>query len=204
MVVENHQLVADGLTHLLNAQPDMVVIGSAETVAESSALAAQLQPELALLDFHLPDGTGADAAVAIRSISPKSRFIMLTREDSDSARLAALEAGAGAFVHKSRAAEDIVDAIRLVAAGGSLFTPEVVASLLKKGRDDHTQRESLTPREKEVLRLMGAGIPSRAMATRLGISYTTVRTHLRSIDQKLGVHSKLEAIVKARELGMID
>jgi DNA-binding NarL/FixJ family response regulator len=202
--VENHQLVADGLAHLLNAQPDMVVVGSSETVAEASILAAQLQPELVLLDFHLPDGSGAEAAAAIHRITPKARFIMLTREDSDTARLAALEVGAAAFIHKSRAAEDIVGAIRVVAGGGSLFTPDMVASLLARGRADQDQRESLTSREMEVLRLMGAGMSSRAMATRLGISYTTVRTHLRSIDRKLGVHSKLEAIVKARELGVID
>jgi len=136
--------------------------------------------------------------------SPEARFIFLTREDADSARLAALECGASGFIHKSKGADHIVEAIRLVAGGGSLFTPEAVASLLKRGRSSENQRESLTPREKEVLRLMGAAISSRAMASQLGISYTTVRAHLRSIDAKLGVHSKVQAVLKGRELGILD
>jgi DNA-binding NarL/FixJ family response regulator len=204
MVVENHQIVADGLTQLLNAHSDMVVVGSAETVAEASEKAAELKPDIVLADFRLADGTGVDAVVAIRQISPEARFIFLTREDGDTARLAAVECGASGFIHKSRGAEEIVDAIRLVAGGGSLFTPEAVASLLKRGRAMQTERESLTAREKEVLRLIGAGMSSRAIAGKLGISYTTVRAHLRSVDAKLGVHSKVEAVLKARELGIVD
>jgi DNA-binding NarL/FixJ family response regulator len=204
MVVENHQVVADGLAELLNAHSDMVVVGTAKSVAEATDLAADLKPDVVVTDFHLSDGTGPEALAAIRQMIPEARFIFLSREDGDAARLAALEGGASAFIHKSRGAEEIVGAIRLVAAGGTLFTPDVVASLLKRGREIHTLRESITPREKEVLRLMAAGTPSREIASRLGISYTTVRAHLRSVDAKLGVHSKLEAILKARELGILE
>jgi DNA-binding NarL/FixJ family response regulator len=203
LVVENHQVVADGLEQLLNAHSDMVVVGRAQSVAEASARASELRPDVVLTDFHLADGNGAEALAAIRQVNPDARFIVLTREDSDAARLAALEGGASGFIHKSNGAEQIVNAVRVVAGGGTLFTPDVVASLLKKGREIHTLRESLTAREKEVLRLMGAGISSRDMAAKLGISYTTVRAHLRSIDAKLGVHSKVEAVLKARELGVI-
>jgi len=94
----------------------------------------------------------------------------------------------------------VVDAIRLVAGGGSLFTPRTISALISKRREVETQLERLTPREKEVLRLMAEGVASREIAKKLGISYTTVRTHIRSLGSKLGVHSKLEAIVKAREL----
>ena len=204
LVVENHQVVADGLTELLNAHSDMVVVGSAASVAEASVLAGELMPDVVLTDFHLSDGTGPDALAAMRPLNPEARFIFLSREDGDAVRLAALEVGASAFIHKSRGVEDIVEAIRLVAAGGTLFTPDMVASLLKKGREIHAQRESLTPREKEVLRLMGTGVSSREIASRLGISYTTVRAHLRSIDEKLDVHSKVEAVLKARELGILE
>ncbi len=204
LIVEDHQVVAEGLAALINDQKDMSVVGHAGSVADSVTRAAELNPDLVLVDFRLTDGTGADAAGAIRQIRPEAKLIFLTREDTDAARFAALEAGASAFIHKSRAAQDVVDAIRSVAAGGSLFTPRTIAKLLNSRREVEAQLERLTPREKEVLRLMAEGIPSRDIAARLGISYTTVRTHIRSLGSKLGVHSKLEAIVKARELALVE
>ena len=156
------------------------------------------------MDFRLTDGTGAEAGAGIRQIRPDTRLIFLTREDSDAVRFAAIEAGASAFIHKSRAASEVVDAIRVVAKGGSLITPRAISSLLNKRRDMESQLEKLTTREKEVLRLMAQGISSREIAAKLGISYTTVRTHIRSLGSKLGVHSKLEAIVKARELALVE
>ena len=204
LIVEDHQVVAEGLAALINDQDDMSVVGQAGSVAHAVDRAAELEPDLVLIDFRLPDGTGADAATAIRALRPATKLIFLTREDSDAARFAAVESGAGAFIHKSRAAQDVVDAIRTVAGGGSLFTAESVAHVVSRWRDAQAQLERLTPREKEVLRLMAGGTPSREIASRLGISYSTVRTHIRSLGSKLGVHSKLEAIVKARELALID
>ena len=204
LVVEDHQVVAEGLAALINDQKDMKVIGHAGSVSESIARAAELKPDLVLMDFRLTDGTGADAASGIRQLRPETKLIFLTREDSDAARFAALEAGASAFIHKSRAAQDVVDAIRTVAGGGSLFTPRGIAQLLNNRREVEAQLERLTAREKEVLRLMAEGMASREIASKLGISYTTVRTHIRSLGSKLGVHSKLEAIVKARELAIVE
>jgi RNA polymerase sigma factor (sigma-70 family) len=204
MIVEDHQVVAEGLAALINDQADMKVVGHAGSVADSIARATELKPDLVLIDFRLTDGTGADAAAGIRQVRPETKLIFLTREDGDAARFAALEAGASAFIHKSRAAQDVVDAIRTVAGGASLFTPRSIAQLLNTRREMDTQLERLTPREKEVLRLMADGMSSRDIATTLGISYTTVRTHIRSLGSKLGVHSKLEAIVKARELSLVE
>jgi DNA-binding NarL/FixJ family response regulator len=204
LIVEDHQIVADGLTALLNTQSDMAVVGHAGSVAESADKAAELDPDVILLDFRLTDGTGADAAAAIRRVNPHAKHIFLTREDSDVARFAALESGASGFIHKSRAATEVVDAIRTVASGGNLITPSTIATLLNRRRQTESQRESLTPREKEVLRLMAGGVSSRDIADQLGISYATVRTHIRSLGAKLGVHSKVQAIVKARELALID
>jgi len=204
LIVEDHQIVADGLTALLNTQTDMALVGHAGSVAESADKAAELDPDVILLDFRLTDGTGADAAAAIRRVNPHAKHIFLTREDSDVARFAALESGASGFIHKSRAATEVVDAIRTVASGGNLITPSTIASLLNSRRQTESQRESLTPREKEVLRLMAGGVSSRDIADQLGISYATVRTHIRSLGAKLGVHSKVQAIVKARELALID
>jgi two-component system, NarL family, nitrate/nitrite response regulator NarL len=204
LIVEDHQVVAEGLAALINDQKDMKVVGQAGTVADSVAQAAELKPDLVLVDFRLTDGTGADAATAIRQMRPETKLIFLTREDGDAARFAALEAGASGFIHKSRAAQEVVDAIRTVADGGNLFTPRGIAQLISNRREIEAQLDRLTAREKEVLRLMAEGIASRDIASKLGISYTTVRTHIRSLGSKLGVHSKLEAIIKARELALVE
>src|SRR5207245_6594253 len=156
-------------------QEDMTVVGNSGSVSESIARAAELKPDLVLIDFRLTDGTGADAATGIRQLRPETKLIFLTREDSDAARFAALEAGASAFIHKSRAAQDVVDAIRTVAGGGSLFTPRGIAQLLNNRREVEAQLERLTAREKEVLRLMAEGMASREIASKLGNSYTNVR-----------------------------
>jgi two-component system response regulator DevR len=203
LIVEDHRVVAEGLTALINHQADMKVVGEAGTVADSLPAAAELGPDVVLLDFRLPDGTGAQAAAAIREIRPEAKLIFLTREDSDAARFAAVQSGASAFIHKSKAASEVVEAIRDVARGRMLITPRTIATLLAKRRGIEAQLQSLTPREREVLALMGEGLSSRAVAAKMGISYTTVRTHIRSLGSKLGVHSKLEAIVKAREFGLI-
>ncbi len=204
LIVEDHRVVAEGLAALINHQTDMRVVGNVGTVGDSAEAAAQLDPDVVLLDFRLPDGTAPDAAAAIHAIRPAARMIFLTREDSDAARFAAVQSGASAFMHKSRAAAEVVVAIRDVARGKMLITPRTIATLLAKRRAIDAQLERLTPREKEVLRQMAEGHPSRAIAADLGISYTTVRTHIRSLGSKLAVHSKLEAIIKARELGLIN
>jgi len=202
--VEDHRVVAEGLAALIDGQADMKVIGNVGTVAECIPAAAELNPDVVLLDFRLPDGNGPDAAAAIRSIRPGAKMIFLTREDTEAARFAAVQSGASAFLHKSRAAAEVVATIRDVARGKMLITPRTIATLLNKRRVIEAQLERLTPREKEVLRLMAEGHPSRSIAAELGISYTTVRTHIRGLGSKLAVHSKLEAIVKARELGLIN
>ena len=197
-------MVAEGLAALIDDEADMKVVGNVGTVAECIPAAAELNPDVVLLDFRLPDGTGPDAAAAIRSIRPGAKMIFLTREDTEAARFAAVQSGASAFLHKSRAAAEVVAAIRDVARGKMLITPRTIATLLNKRRAIEAQLERLTPREKEVLRLMAEGHPSRSIAAELGISYTTVRTHIRGLGSKLAVHSKLEAVVKARELGLIN
>jgi len=204
MIVEDHRIVTDGLAALLNGQPDMAVVGSAGSVAESLTRIAEQAPDVVVLDFRLPDGTGAEAGARLREIRPEAKLIFLSRDDSDAARIAAVEAGASAFIHKSRAAAEVVEAIRAVARGGNLITPRTIATLLNKQKAVTSQLQSLTVREREVLRLVATGEPTRAIASRLGISYTTVRTHIRSLGRKLGVHSKIEAITKARELGLVD
>ena len=143
----------------------MKVVGSVGTVAECIPAAAELNPDVVLVDFRLPDGSGPDAAAAIRGIRPAAKMIFLTREDTDAVRFAAVQSGASAFLHKSKAAADVVAAIRDVARGKMLITPRTIATLLTKRRSIEAQLERLTPREKEVLTLMAEGFPSRAVGS---------------------------------------
>ena len=203
IIVENHQLVSESLGLLLDAQRDMEVVGKATTVAQASALPQALAPHVVVMDFHLDDGTGHDAAIAMRDVFPNVRFIFLSRDESDDARLAAVEAGASAYLHKSAPAVEVLRAIREVARGASLITPTMVARLVSHGRDRENMRASLSPREREVLQLMADGTGTRQIASRLGISYSTVRTHVRSISQKLGARTMVNAVVTARELELV-
>lgn len=204
LIVEDHQIVAEGLAALLNLQLDMDVVGSAGSVCESVSRAAELKPDVVILDFSLSDGTGADAASGIYSVHPAAKLIFLTRHESDAVRLAAVKAGASAFIHKSRAADEVVAAIRSVAEGATLIAaPDIVAQFQsRRAAVDHA--EALTKREKDVLRLMAEGASSREIGLGLGISYNTVRSHVRSLGWKLGAQSKLETVIKARKLALID
>jgi DNA-binding NarL/FixJ family response regulator len=203
VIVENHQLVADSLGLLLDSQGDMHVVGRAGSVDDAAALSPSLAPDVVVMDYHLPDGTGRDAALAMRDVFPKARFVFLSRDDSEVARLAAVEAGASAFVHKSNPGSEVIATIRKVAEGMSLIPPAMVARLVTQGREREHVRDSLSAREREVLQLMADGLPARQIAKRLGISYSTVRTHVRSINAKLEAHSTLKAVVTARELELV-
>lgn len=203
IIVENHQLVSESLGLLLDAQKDMEVVGKATSVAQASMLPPSLAPHVVVMDFHLDDGTGHDAAIAMRDAFPSVRFVFLSRDESDDARLAAVEAGASAYLHKSTPAVEVLRAIREVARGVSLITPTMVARLVSRGRDRAHMRDSLSPREREVLQLMADGTGTRHIASKLGISYSTVRTHVRSISQKLGARTMVNAVVTARELELV-
>jgi DNA-binding NarL/FixJ family response regulator len=203
VIVENHQLVSESLGLLLDSQDDMEVVGKAGSVNEATALPRHLAPDVVLMDFHLDDGTGRDAALAMRDLFPNVRFVFLSRDGSDDARLAAVEAGASAYLLKSGPASEVIDAIRKVAEGMTLITPTMIAGLVSRGRDREAIRDSLSPREREVLQLLAEGMSTRRIGQELGISYSTVRAHVRSISAKLGTRSKLNAVVTARELELV-
>jgi len=203
IIVENHQLVSESLGLLLDAENDMQVVGKATSVAGASQLPGRLAPDIVVMDFHLDDGTGHDAAIAMRQSFPNARFVFLSRDDGDDARLAAVEAGASAYLHKSTPVAEVIGAIRAVARGASLISPAMVARLVSRGRERESLRGSLSQRELEVLQLMADGIATREIARRLGISYSTVRSHVRSISNKLGARSMVNAVVAARELDLV-
>lgn len=208
LIVEDHPVVAEGLSALLNDYPELAVAAVARSVADLARATADC-PDVAVVDFHLPDGTGADAADDIRARCRGTAIVFLSADDSDERLLAAIEAGASSYLLKSASGEQIVESIRAAAAGRTLIPAGAIATALTRRRTASRERSrqaqvlaSLTPREKEILALMADGMENRAVAELLQVSYATVRTHVRSILAKLGAHSRLDAVAKATQLGI--
>ncbi len=208
LLVEDHPVVAEGLSSLLGDYDDLVVAATASTVAEVITAAESATSDVAVIDFHLPDGTGADAADRLRARFPETAIVFLSADDGDQRVLEAVEAGASSYLVKSAGGDEIVASIRAAAAGEALIPADVISRALAGRREsarEHSRQAELladlTPREKEVLALLTDGLDNRAVAEFLHISYATVRTHVRSILAKLGANSRLEAVAKATQLG---
>lgn len=203
LIVDGHRLVAGGLNTLLEAEPDIEVLGQAGTVADAGREIRRLSPDTVLVAFRLPDGTAVDVGNAVRDTRPATKVILLTDDDGDGAKFAAVAAGAVAIIQKSRAGDDLIDAIRSTAAGNVLITPQTVASILARQHQVDAQSEQITGREREVLRLVAEGMSSREIAAQLGVGYATVRAHIYHLSKKLGARSKLELVAKAHSGGLI-
>lgn len=201
MIVENQQILADSLESLLRRQPDMVVVGNVSSVAGSPPWVTGL--DVAILGYRLKDELAATAAHAINASGSKAKMIFLTADECDQATIAAIDAGASAVLYMSMASADLINAVRTVAAGASLISPQTIARMLSGRRKTDGLRDQLTGREREVLILVAEGASNRAIATVLGITYLTVRCHMRNMAVKLAAHSKLEILVRARELELI-
>jgi two-component system, NarL family, response regulator DevR len=124
LIVDDHEAVAEALASLINDERDMRVVGTAGSVAESIMRVSELEPDVVLLDFRLPDGTGADAGSVIQQDRPQTKLIFVTRDNTTAARTAAINAGASGFIHKSQAAARVVDAIRIAVGGVRQVNPE--------------------------------------------------------------------------------
>ena len=211
MLVDDHQLVAEGLAAMLNASEDLRVVGMAASAAEAISLAGRCRPDVIVMDSHLPDGAGAEVAARLRGLHPGVPVVFLSADESESAMIAAVRAGACAYLPKSRAAADVADAVRRAVEGEMLIPAAQLARLLARSqemaRDDALRQrllQSLMPREREVLGLMADGLDNRAIAAELGIGFTTVRGHVQNILEKLDAHSKLEALACAARYGLLD
>lgn len=210
MIVDDHRMVVEGLSSILGAEPEIEIVAIAGTVAEGFRLAGESLPDVVLMDFRLPDGDGAQATRKIRSALPDCAVLFLSADASDTAMLKAVEAGACGYVAKDTDVASLVEAIRRAAEGEFLLPAATMARLLQHQRQGWSEAEArrnfdgeISPREKEVLKLMATGRDNHAIATELGIGYGTVRSHVRHILEKLYAHSRLEAVATAREHGLL-
>jgi two-component system, NarL family, nitrate/nitrite response regulator NarL len=204
LIVDDHRVVADGLRLVLDEHPDLQVIATAGDGATALRLASTTPPDLVLVDYRLPDMTGAELAAQLRDRQPGIRVLFLSMVISAPLIREAVKAGARGYLVKTQPAEELVDAVRRAATGEMLIPAATLAELVV-GADEGAQLlDRLTPRESDVLRLLAAGLDNRAIAARLGIGYVTARSHLRNLSSKLGAHSKLEILARAVELGLVD
>lgn len=205
LIVEDHQIVADGLAMLLQDDSGVEVVGIASSGAEGVSLAGRLDPDLVIMDFRLPDQTGAEAATAIRGRRPDVALIFLSADDTDAAVLAAVKAGASGYLVKSEAGSKLLDSVHRAAAGEMLLPAWQLARLIAaEHQNDPVEVDSdLTPRQAEVLQLMATGLGTKAIADELHLKPSTAAWHVQTILEKLGAHSRLEAVAHASQRGLI-
>ena len=202
LLVDDHQLLTGSLAAVLAREPDMEVVGEASTVAEAKSLARE-RLDVVLMDYRLPDGTGAEATRAIKARWPACRVVMLTAVNDDETILESIQAGADGYLTKESAVDEVVSAVRAANAGETLLPHSVIMGIAARvvaARDKSVERrqiEPLTPRELEVLKALTEGLSTPEICERLFIAPNTLRTHVQNIMGKLRVHSKLEAVAFA-------
>lgn len=204
LIADDHPVVRAGLAGMLSDEPGFEVVGQAADGDEAVRLAAELHPDLVLMDLRMPVLDGVAATARILALpAPAPRVLILTTYESDDQILAAIEAGAGGYLLKASPQDEIVAGIRSVAAGQTALSPQVAVRLVERMRRPDPAVAALSPREIEVLRLVAAGHGNKQVATLLGIGESTVKTHLLRIYDKLGVDSRTRAVTLAMERGLL-
>jgi DNA-binding NarL/FixJ family response regulator len=196
--VDDHPLLREGIGALINNQPDMELIAQASSGAESIQQFRMHHPDVTLMDLRLPDMSGIDAMIAIRSEFPEARIIMLTTFEGDIEIQRALQAGARGYLLKSTPPKELMDVIRQVHSGKKRIPPEIAAQLA-----EHLSDEALTTREVEVLQKIAGGNRNRDIAKELFISEETVKVHIKHIMEKLGASDRTQAVAIGLRRGII-
>ena len=196
--VDDHPLLREGIAALINNQPDMTLVAEASNGAEAIQVFKQQLPDVTLLDLRLPDMSGIDILIAIRSEFPEARIIMLTTFEGDVEIQRALRAGARGYLLKNMPPKELLEVIRQVHAGKKQIPPEIATQLL-----EHMSDEVLTEREVEVLREVAGGNRNREIAARLFISEETVKVHIKHIMEKLGASDRTQAVAIGLRRGII-
>jgi DNA-binding NarL/FixJ family response regulator len=209
LLADDHALVRRGLRLVLEAEPDMEVVGEAGDGAAAVARALDTPADLAILDISMPRMTGLQAAAEIRRRKPELRCLMLSMHDNERYLYESLKAGAAGYVRKAVADRDLVDAVRAAMRGEPFLYPGTVTPLieeyLRQGRDEPTIREDpLTPREREVLKLIAESLSTKQIAAALVISEKTVERHRENMLDKLGMHDRVELTRYAIRSGLIE
>ena len=196
--VDDHPLLREGIGALVNNQPDMVLVGEASNGSEAIQLFRQLVPDVTLMDLRLPDKSGIDTLIAIRTEFPEARIVMLTTFEGDVEIQRALQAGARGYMLKNMPPLELLDVIRQVHAGKKRIPPEIASQLA-----EHLSDETLTEREIEVLREVAGGNRNRNIAEKLFISEETVKVHIKHIMEKLGATDRTQAVAIGLRRGII-
>ena len=197
LVVDDHALHRDGIRQILGQQPDIQVAGEAESAERALVLVNLLHPSVVLMDIRLPGMNGIDATRRIRRDHPGTRVLVVSAYDDEEYIRGALEAGASGHLSKAAPGRQLIEAVRAVAAGGTVIEPAVLNHLLAGTSSAPLPAAQLTERELAVLELLAHGLHNKQVATRLGISRRTVERHCDNIYDKLGVGSRTEAVVQA-------
>jgi DNA-binding NarL/FixJ family response regulator len=210
VVADDQGMVRSGFTTLLNAQPDIEVIGEAVNGQEAIARAAELRPDVILMDVRMPVLDGLQATRRISELDVRPRILILTTFDLDDYVYEALRAGASGFLLKDASAGELADAVRVVAAGDGLLAPSVTRRLIAefarlgaRRSPDRKNLRDLTDRETEVLALVARGLANAEIAAQLFVAEQTIKTHVSRVLTKLGLRDRAQAVVFAYETGLV-
>ena len=212
LVVDDHELLRQGIVALLNDQPDMEVVGQAGDGFEALTLARDIEPDLILMDVNMPICNGVEATRRIRAAPDmgQPRIVMLTIHDEDQVLFDAIRAGANGYLLKDTKSAPFLQAVRAVLAGEAILPPELTASLLEvfarlpqRPSLPAEEMPDLTAREREVLTLIAADLTDKEIADRLSLSIYTVKSHVRSILSKMQAHNRRQAARLAAEKGLL-
>jgi DNA-binding NarL/FixJ family response regulator len=211
LLADDQRLVRSGFRMILRAEPDIEVVGEAANGHEAVSAVAELQPDVVLMDIRMPELDGIEATKQLlNGPEPRPRVVVLTTFDLDEYVYAALRAGASGFLLKDAPEDQLMAAIRVVAAGGSLFAPSVTRRLIQRFAEDRAPAraigaalDELTERERDVLELIARGLSNGEIAERLVVSEHTTKSHVSSILRKLGLRDRVQAVVLAYESGLV-
>jgi DNA-binding NarL/FixJ family response regulator len=204
LVVDDHTLFRRGLVGLLGEQPDFFIVGEASNGETAVKLCQQERPQVVLMDVHMPGGGGVEAIAALKQTA-NVRVLMLTISNKDKDLLGALVAGADGYLLKSAEPEELCYAIRQVAAGKGILSPEVTARVMRAAASQsHASTALLSQREVDVLQELARGATTTNIAATLFISENTVKTHIRRIFKKLGATNRTEAVAQAVSQGLLN
>jgi two-component system response regulator DevR len=204
-LLDDHEVVRRGVKDLLEAEPDITVIGEGSTAAEALARVPALRPDVAVLDVRLPDGDGVSVCRDLRSKLPTLGCLMLTSFADDDALYDAILAGAAGYVLKQIKGNDLIAAVRTIAAGGSLLDAKTTARIMQRLRDDAADREkadpyaALTDQERRILDLIGEGLTNKQIGDRMFLAEKTVKNYVSSLLAKLGLERRTQVAILATE-----